>query len=96
MAVLFAVMLVAAAVVNLFAAFADEMSVRSFVASMTDFGLACGAGIAFILQAGALETQSRALGMGMQLLAFILEAFVIGLNAGATLFGAATEVDKRD
>tara|TARA_B110001452_G_scaffold138657_1_gene115279 strand:+ start:390 stop:632 length:243 start_codon:yes stop_codon:yes gene_type:complete len=78
------------------AAFADELSFRSFVASMTDFALAMGAGFSFLLQAGAAELESRALSLGLQMISFIIEAAVIGLTVGTSLFGAATEVDKRD
>ena len=90
------VLLFISALANMVAAFADELSFRSFVASMTDFALAMGAGFSFLLQAGAAELESRALSLGLQMISFIIEAAVIGLTVGTSLFGAATEVDKRD
>ena len=84
-------MLAAVAVCNCVAAFADEGSLISFFSSMTDFAFALGAGGAFILQAGAGEVESRALASGLNLLAAIIELFVIGANLGASLLGAVAD-----
>jgi len=86
-----AVALLLVAMFNLVAAFAEGGSYRSFVASMTDFAMALGAAVVFVLQAGALEVESRALWAGLHLLALIIEFFVIGLNLGASLIGQAID-----
>ena len=85
------VMLIIVAVCNLVAAFAEDLSIRSFVASMIDLMLALGAAVCFIMQAGAAETSSSALRTGMQLLAGVLEVWVIGFNLGASLAGAISD-----
>lgn len=86
-----AVILVILALANLIAAFAEEGSFRSFLASMMDFGFAFGAGCTFMLQSGAYEIDSPTLRMGMHLLAFILEVWLVAINLGATLLGQAAD-----
>ena len=89
------VILFISALANMVAAFADELSFRSFVASMTDFALALGAGFSFLLQAGAAELESRALSLGLQMISFIIEAAVIGLTLGTSLLGATADLEKQ-
>ena len=87
------VLLLLSAIANLVAAFAEDLSVRSFFASITDLGLAFGAGICFMMQVGAAEVSntSRALSMGMHLLALIIEVFVIAFDAGMSVVGLASD-----
>ena len=55
-------------------------------------GLAIGAGTSFVLQAAALEQQSKALSAGLQLMATIIEFSVIAFDLGASFFGSAVDV----
>jgi len=87
------VMLLVVAVANLVAAFAEDLSIRSFFASMTDFGLATGAALCFLLQAAASEIHSTTLSAGMHLVALAIELFLIGIDLGASLAGATFEVN---
>lgn len=84
-------LLVIVALGNLVAAFADDLSIRSFFASMTDLGLAAGAAFVFVLQAGALELESRALSMGLNLFAVVIEIALVAANLGFSLLGAAAD-----
>ena len=85
------VMLIVVAVGNLLAAFADELSARSFFASITDLMLAGMAAVTFLLQAGAAEIDSKALSYGMHLFAVVLELLVVGLNMGLSLIGQVSD-----
>ena len=85
------VLFVVVALGNLAAAFSENLSIRCFLASITDLGLALGSGMAFVLQAAALEMQSPAVSMGLNLVAVVLEILVIASNLGLSLCGAAAD-----
>ena len=83
------VILFISALANMVAAFADELSFRSFVASMTDFALALGAASASCSRR-ALQAGIEGAVVGLQMISFIIEAAVIGLTLGVRLGAAAT------
>jgi hypothetical protein len=82
-----AICMVIGAIGNLFAAFVDEGSLRSFCASVTDLALAFTTVVAFLMQAAAAESLSRAWASGLTLLAVIIELVVIAWNISTSLIG---------
>jgi hypothetical protein len=86
--------MVIAAIGNMFAAFVDEGSVRSFCASVTDLLLAFVTVMAFLMQASAAESLSRAWASGMHLLAVIVELVVIAWNLSTSLIGHAIDGEQ--
>ena len=85
------VLFLIAAVGNLVAAFSEDLSVHSFMASITGLALAMGTGFTFVMQSGAAELDSRALASGLDLLSIVIEVSVIGWNLGLTLVGTVAD-----
>ena len=85
-------LMVVIAMANLYAAFADDGAMRNFGACACDLASGVGCAAAYILAQGGEEMPSRALSMGMHLLAMILEVIVIAFTMAVNLAGIATEI----